>query len=154
MQGLGTVGNNTGMRILTSSLLISLLAWGGSASAQATDKPSLTGTWQYQPRGTTCAEQYYFRSDGTMMVTSGKEVTESTYVLSDKAVGSGFYPFEMRVTQTNGKSDCRGNQTPEGQSTSTYLRFQGNGERLILCRDANLAACMGPLIRLKGRIGA
>lgn len=113
MQGLGTVGNNTGMRILTSSLLISLLAWGGSASAQATDKPSLTGTWQYQPRGTTCAEQYYFRSDGTMMVTSGKEVTEST-----------------------------------------YLRLQGNGERLILCRDANLATCMGPLIRLKGRIGA
>lgn len=40
-----------------------------------------------------------------MMVTSGKEVTESTYVLSDKTVGSGFYPFEMRVTQTNGKSD-------------------------------------------------
>lgn len=141
------------MRILTSSLLLSLLAWSSSANAQANNPPSLAGTWQYQPRGGSCAEQYYFRSDGTMMVTSGKEVTESTYQLSDTAVGAGFYAFEMQVTQTNGKSDCKGNQTPVGQRTQTYLRFQANGERVVLCRDSNLVACMGPLIRLKGRIG-
>ena len=142
------------MRILTSSLLLGVLAWCGAANAQSANPPSLTGTWQYQPRGTSCAEQYYFRSDGTMMVTSGKEVTESTYVLADNAVGAGFYGFEMQVTQTNGKSDCRGNQTPVGQRTQTYLRFQANGERVILCKDSNLSACMGPLIRLRGRIGA
>lgn len=142
------------MRTVTSSLMLSLLVCSGSGNAQTTDKPSLTGTWQYQPRGTSCAEQYYFRSDGTVMVTSGKEVTESTYILSEKQMGAGFYPFEMQVMHTNGKSDCKGNQTPVGQRTSTYVRFQSQGERLILCRDTNLAACMGPLIRLKGRVGA
>lgn len=142
------------MRTVTSPLLLSVLVWSGIASAQATDKPSLTGTWQYLPRGATCAEQYYFRSDGTVMVTSGKEVTESTYILSEKQMGAGFYPFEMQVMQTNGKADCQGNQTPVGQRTNTYLRFQSQGERLILCRDTNLGACMGPLIRLKGRMGA
>lgn len=153
IQGVDDV-HNTVMRTLTSSMLLSLLAWCGIANAQATDKLPLTGTWQYQPRGTSCAEQYYFRSDGTMMVTSGKEVTESTYNLSEKPIGAGFFAFEMQVTQTNGKSDCRGKQTAIGQRTQTYLRFQANGERLVLCRDSNLAACMGPLIRLKGRIGA
>lgn len=141
------------MRTLTPSLLLSLLAVCHVASAQTTEHPLVTGTWQYRPRGTSCTEQYFFRSDGTVMVTSGREVSESTYSLSDVPVGAGFYKFDTQVTQTNGKSDCRGNPTPVGQQTSTYLRFQANGERLVLCRDANLAACMGPLIRLKGRIG-
>lgn len=89
-----------------------------------------------------------------MMVTSGREVTESTYTLSDTALGAGFFKFDMQVTQTNGKTDCRGNQTPVGQQSTLYLRVQTNGERMILCRDTNLNACMEPLIRLKGRMGA
>lgn len=141
------------MRTLTTSLLLSLLAVCDIAGAQSADQPIVTGTWQYRPRGTSCTEQYFFRSDGTVMVTSGREVSESSYTLSSEAVGAGFYKFDTQVTQTNGKSDCRGNQTPVGQQSSTYLRFQANGERLVLCKQANLAACMGPLIRLKGRIG-
>ncbi|MGE5452101.1 MAG: hypothetical protein ACM3VZ_09710 [Acidobacteriota bacterium] len=141
------------MRTFTTSLLLSLLAVCDAASAQSADQPPLTGSWQYRQRGTSCTEQYFFRSDGTVMVTSGREVSESTYTLSDEPVEGGFYKFDSEVTQTNGKSDCQGKRTPVGQQTSSYLRFQANGERLVLCKSPNLSACMGPLIRLKGRIG-
>lgn len=141
------------MRSLTTIVSLYVLAMCNTAVAQSADQPVLTGTWQYRPRGTSCTEQYFFRSDGTMMVTSGREVSESTYTLSSESVGAGFYKFDAQVTQTNGKSDCRGNQTPVGQETNGYVRFQANGERLVLCRQANLSACIGPLIRLKGRIG-
>lgn len=145
--------HNQAMRTFTPILALTLLVACSAAGAQSADKPQLSGTWQYRPRGTSCTEQYFFRSDGTVMVTSGREVSESTYQLADQAVGAGFFKFDTQVTQTNGKGDCRGNPTPVGQQSSTYLRFQANGDRLVLCREANLAACMGPLIRLKGRIG-
>ncbi|HET8870607.1 MAG TPA: hypothetical protein VFM48_09180 [Aquabacterium sp.] len=128
----------------------------GNACAQtdsAADRPTLNGTWQYRARGSSCADQYYFRSDGTLMIQSGHEVTENTYTLAEQPDKSGFYKFDIEVTQTNGKRDCQGNQTPVGRQSGSYLRFQANGDRLILCRQANLTACMGPLIRLKGRIG-
>lgn len=142
------------MKPIASLLVLGLTLTSVGALAQSTDTPSLNGSWAYQPRGTRCTEQYFFRSDGTLMVTSGHEVSESTYKLAEQPEGAGFYKFEAQVTQTNGRSDCRGHQTPVGQQSSTYLRFQANGERLFLCRDANLRACMGPLVRLKGRLGA
>ncbi len=140
-------------RLLGSLTAIGLAAPTVIAFAD-TPAPSLAGTWQYRPRGLNCTEQYFFRTDGTVMVTSHKEVTESSYALSAEALPGGFYQFDTQVTQTNGNTDCRGNQTPVGLQSKLYLRFQANGERFVLCRNANLSACMGPMIRLKGRIGA
>lgn len=137
---------------LSPLFLAGLMAVCSVASGQSSDKSPLAGTWQYRPRGTSCTEQYYFRNDGTMMVTSGREVSESEYTLSDEPLPSGFYKFSSKVTQTNGKPDCRGNKTPVGQASSSFLKRQGegDGERLILCRAESLQACMGPLVRLKG----
>lgn len=141
------------MRSMLGSLIALVLA-APVANASADTAPALAGTWQYRPRGLNCTEQYFFRTDGTVMVTSHKEVTESSYALSAEALPGGFYQFDTQVTQTNGNVDCRGNQTPVGLQSKLYLRFQANGERFVLCRNANLSACMGPMIRLKGRIGA
>ncbi len=141
-------------RLIGRLIALGLAAHTLAAQAEPAPAPSLAGSWQYRARGQNCTEQYFFRTDGTLMVTSSREVTESSYVLNPEGVAGGFYKFDTQVTQTNGKADCRGNQTPVGQQSHLYLRFQANGERLVLCRDANLSACMGPLIRLKGRIGA
>lgn len=144
---------------ITRPIVLAASLWMAATHAPAqttatSDRPSLKGSWQYRPSETGCAEQYFFRSDGTLMVQSAHEISESTYVLADQPERGGFYKFETQVTQTNGRHDCQGKQTPVGKQSSSYLRFQANGNRLILCREANLSACMGPLVRLKGRIGA
>lgn len=128
--------------------LLSTLA-ATAATPVAASHPIL-GTWTFEVPGTVCSETYYFRADGTTLVTSGDEVAESEYEIDASASPRGFYRMTDKILQTNGGRDCSGEVSKIHQSATNYIQFHPSGRMLIMCRDESLHACFGPLRRLEG----
>jgi len=131
---------------------IALLSVGLGALA-ATPAPSghpILGTWSFQLPGTNCSEVYYFRTDGTTLVTSGEEVAESEFVIDDAPSARGFYRMTDKVLKTNGKRDCSGGLSAIDHEATNFIQFHPSRRMLIMCREESLAACFGPLKRLEG----
>ena len=95
-----------------------------------------------------CAETYHFRKDGTTVVTSGTEVTESSYSISPAPSARGYYRLFDRITRSNGKPDCTGKVTQSGREATTYVRVHPSGEMIIFCDAESLDNCFGPLKRI------
>ncbi|HAK92433.1 MAG TPA: hypothetical protein DCP94_12665, partial [Massilia timonae] len=104
------------MRTVASLLLLSLLGACPPALAQkgpAADHPIL-GIWRLAVPATHCLETYRFRADGTTLVTSAAEISESVYTIPNEPDPDGFYRLTDRVTKDNGKPDCSGNVMKPG----------------------------------------
>lgn len=111
----------------------------------------IVGTWTFTLPNSKCAETYRFRSDGTTFVTSGEEVAESEYSITPDPSPSGFYKWVDTVAKVNGKNDCSGASTPVGDKATNFVRFDGSGERLVICQTESLDKCFGPLRRVRGQ---
>ena len=61
-----------------------------AAAAPPADHPIL-GIWKLSLPDLGCSETYRFRADGTTLVTSAEEVSESEYRIPDKPSAKGFY---------------------------------------------------------------
>jgi len=120
------------------------------AAGISADHPIL-GTWTYAVPGTSCAETYRFRPDGTTFVTSGQEVSESAYTIAPKPSPRGFYKWSDTVTKDNGKPDCGGAVTTVGNQATNFVRLHPSGELMVVCREESLDACFGPLKRVHGQ---
>ena len=149
----------TRMRPCAARLLAALLALDLAlvASAQVpvpaapppeTPPHPIWGTWKFTLSDGICAETYHFRRDGTTVVTSGAEVTESTYQISPGPSARGYYRLVDRITRDNGKPDCTGTITKTGREATTYIRFHPSGEMIIFCESESLDNCIGPLNRI------
>lgn len=147
-----------------ASLRIHLKAWlGGTAlyastllsaaavgEAQAPPVHPLVGTWSWSVFGGKCTETWQYRADGFMLIKSGDAVTEWTYQVSPQASTAGFYKLEQKSVTENGKKDCSGDSAQEpGASATTYLQFSPAKDRYIACKAESLAACFGPLQRVR-----
>lgn len=119
-----------------------------AAIAGAADEHPVLGVWQFTLPDGHCSETYHFRADGTLFVTSGEEVAESTFQVSPRPSERGFYKMVDVVTRDNGKKDCGGNVTEPGQKATNYLRLHPSGDMMLMCADESLNACFGPLRRL------
>jgi hypothetical protein len=108
----------------------------------------LWGTWKFTLADGICAETYHFRRDGTTVVTSGAEVSESVYTISALPSAKGYYKLFDRITRGNGKKDCTGAVTAPGREATTYIRFHPTGTMLIFCESESLDNCIGPLARI------
>jgi hypothetical protein len=135
-------------------LVIALLALAAPAVAQTTPivvaAHPIVGTWRFSLPDGSCDETYRFRTDGTSLVTSGDEVAESEYRIAEKPSRAGFYEWVDTIVKDNGKKDCAGQITDIGRKTTNYIRFDGQGQRFIVCRAENLQQCFGPLRRVGG----
>jgi len=145
------------MRAIASLLLLSLLGAAMPALAQPTRGPHgpasdhpILGIWRLAVPDTGCLETYRFRADGTTLVTSAAEISESVYTIPNQPDPEGFYRLTDRITKDNGKPDCSGNVMKPGANATHFVRFHPSGKLFLLCAEASINACIGPFTRVRG----
>lgn len=122
-------------------------AAGPSAVAQATSHP-LLGNWSWTLSKNSCAETLQYGADEIRKSTSGEEVTQSRYSVSPKPSLLGFYRVTETVIQANAKKDCSGDlHEVSGEPVTRFIQFSPDLKKMLVCREASLKACFGPLQR-------
>ena len=100
--------------------------------------------------GGKCQETYLFRPDGTLLTTSAEAVTDWSYTITPQASEAGFYRLVIAPTRQNGKKDCSGDTVQEDSpEIRSYIQMSPAKDRFINCKAESLAACFGPLGRLR-----
>lgn len=135
------------MRTLAGLFLLSAL--NVAAAAPPADHPIL-GIWKLSLPDLGCSETYRFRADGTTLVTSAEEVSESEYRIPDKPSAKGFYRLEDRIVKDNGKKDCSGVIMKPGTRATNFIRFHPSGALFLMCADESMNTCIGPFERVQG----
>jgi hypothetical protein len=118
-------------------------------SAPIPNHPIL-GIWRLALPELHCVETYRFRGDGTTLVTSKDEISESEFRIPDKPSAKGFYKLEDRIVKDNGKQDCSGEIMKVGTQATNFLRFHPSGALFLMCSDETMEACIGPFERVEG----
>jgi hypothetical protein len=144
----------SGLQLRTLFFLTSLLGI-TMAVHSASDVPAvpaghpLTGTWSWTLFGGGCTETYQYRVNRTVLATSGQEVSEKKYEITPTPDAAGFFKLVETVIRQNEKKDCSGTLSEgPGEQTIRYIQFSPKQDKLIVCEDASLKACFGPLIRI------
>jgi hypothetical protein len=119
------------------------------AAPPAANHPIL-GVWKLTLPDGRCAETYRFRGDGTSLVTSAHEVSESEFAIPPTPSPKGFYKLEDKIVKDNGKQDCSGEIMKVGTRATNFVRFHPSGELFLLCASESMEACIGPFERVKG----
>ena len=136
-----------------SGLLISLAI--GAPAACAAPLPAqnhpILGIWTLSLPEMGCSETYHFRGDGTTLVTSAEEVSESEFRIPDKPSSKGFYKLEDRIIKDNGKKDCAGQVMKVGTKAINFIRFHPSGALFLMCADESMDSCIGPFERVVGQ---
>lgn len=98
----------------------------------------------------TCTEVHTYRIDGTMHVTSGEEVADTTYEISDQPDAAGTYTLTETLVSVNGKPDCIGAVTPPGsvETITQSIRFNAQGDRMQVCGTNGQLSYCGGFVRL------
>jgi hypothetical protein len=141
-------------RMIRQSIVFTACALACHAAPAAPPSPlrpdhPLLGNWRFTLPDGSCTETHLIKPDGTTIVTSGDEVSESAIEVSDQPDSDGFYRWVDRIVRNNGKKDCAGSSTPVGDVATTWIRFDAGGDRMIMCFDKTLAQCMGPIVRVR-----
>lgn len=140
------------MRTLTAMLMLSLCAAPYACAAPPEPAPHhpILGVWTLSLPQIGCTETYHFRGDGTSLVTSAGEVSQSEYRIPARPSAKGFYKLEDRIVKDNGKKDCAGEITRVGTRATNFLRFDRSGALFLMCTDESMQACIGPFERVQG----
>ena len=138
------------MRLL-AGVVVSLALFSDVARAAppAADHP-IIGVWQLAVGNSDCAETYRFRGDGTSLVTSAHEVSESEFAIFSAPSKKGFYKLEDKITRDNGKEDCSGEIMAVGTKATNFLRFHPSGDIFLMCATESMETCIGPFERVRG----
>ena len=135
------------MRAATA--LAAALAW-AAACAAGSPPPGhpLIGTWDLTLPQQHCSETYEFKGDGTRHTLSAAEESEGEYEVSAVPDANGVYTLKDTLTRTNDKPDCGGRVThlTAPQTVTLYLAPLRGG--FLMCFDAELERCLGPMTRL------
>jgi hypothetical protein len=138
------------MRTLSRLIpLAATLLAAGCLAAQPAPSAShpLLGIWTLSIPQLACSETYHFRGDGTALVRSKEEISESEFTVADKPSAKGFYKLEDRIVKDNGKADCSGEIMQIGARVVNYLRFHPSGARFVMCSTEAMDTCIGPFER-------
>jgi len=139
------------MRMLANIVLsLAMLAPGVMAAAPAANHPIL-GIWKLTLPDGSCSEVYRFRGDGTTLVTSAEEVSESEFNIPAEPSARGFYKLEDRIVKDNGKQDCSGDIMKTGSKVTHFVHFHPSGALFLLCAAESFEACIGPFLRMHGQ---
>jgi hypothetical protein len=111
----------------------------------------LFGTWTWTRTENNCTEVYDYRPDHTSKVTSGEEIGESRFTISDEPDQHGFYRMTDVTTKDNGKMGCDGTPggTPVGDEATMFVFIRSTSDEMVICQEPSFAACFGPLRRTK-----
>ena len=136
--------------VVIAAAIVTVLGTAADAGSLRADHPFI-GTWRLTMPDNSCFEIYRIRADGTSLVTSGDEVGESEFEISDQPSAKGFYKWVDTVVKDNGKKDCAGETTQVGHVATNYLRFNPSANMFLMCQEEDINTCIGPLVRVKGR---
>jgi hypothetical protein len=140
---------NSSIACILSCAIACLVVPAAHAERLRSDHPMI-GSWQITLPDGSCREIYRIRSDGTSIVTSGEEISESEFVISDKPSSKGFYKWVDTIRKDNGKKDCLGEITQVGQEATNYILLHPSGDGFLICPEEDVDTCVGPFLRLKG----
>jgi hypothetical protein len=139
------------MRMLTVvALSLAVLGPAAQAAPPLASHPIL-GIWKLTLPGGGCAETYRFRGDGTTLVTSAGEVSESRFEIPAKPSAKGFYKLVDRYVKGNGKQDCSGKVMKPDASVTHFVHFHPSGTLFVMCAAESFEACIGPFRRVAGQ---
>ncbi|MDQ1814234.1 hypothetical protein RBA41_13040 [Massilia sp. CCM 9210] len=139
------------MRMLTAlALSLAVLAPVAHGAPLAASHPIL-GIWTLKLPGGGCSETYRFRGDGTTLVISAAEVSESKFEIPAKPSAAGFYKLVDKNVKVNGKPDCSGKVMKTGATGINFIRFHPSGTLFVMCAAESLDACIGPFRRVAGK---
>lgn len=116
------------------------------AAPLAPDHP-LIGTWKITLPNNGCVETYHVHADGTSLVTSAHEVSESEFEISAQPSEKGFYKWVDKIVKDNGKPDCSGQVTQAGHVATNYILLRRDGQLFLMCEEEDLNTCIGPFVR-------
>jgi hypothetical protein len=141
------------VRTLTGLLMLFLFAAQCACAAPPEPSPNhpILGIWKLSIPQIGCSETYHFRGDGTSLVTSADEVSESEFRIPSKPSAKGFYKLEDKIVKDNGKKDCAGEITKVGTRATNFVRFHPSGALFLMCADETMQACIGPFERVQGQ---
>ena len=110
-------------------------------------KHPLIGYWESRLPENGCLESYWFKEDGTALLTSGDEQLEASYEVSPQPDAQGFFKLTHRVTQSNHALDCTRQRSETQADQTSFLLFQPDGRSFIACDhdDPSLESCFGPI---------
>jgi hypothetical protein len=107
----------------------------------------IVGAWRLE-LDDACVEIYRIGRDGHAHITSAEEVAEAEFTIDDEPGADGFYASVNRIVKDNGKRDCAGQVTQPGKAMPAFILFHPSGDQLLMCRDRDMRACIGPLVRI------
>lgn len=108
----------------------------------------LVGKWQWKIPKNGCVETMEFFADGTRHVVSGKELSDSTYVI-EAVPNSQKLKLMVTTTRDFGGEDCGGSSDDDtGQTWSSFIEFSPQKDRLLSCGTEADGVCNGPYRRL------
>ncbi|WP_229217312.1 hypothetical protein [Massilia forsythiae] len=136
--------------LVSAALQPACAAPASAATAPPASHP-LLGIWTLSIPQLGCSETYHFRGDGTTLVKSAQEISESEFTVDVKPSARGFYKLQDRIVKDNGKQDCSGEIMKVGTRATNFLRFHPSGARFVMCQDETMAACIGPFERMPGQ---
>ena len=141
------------MRMLTGLLLSLSLTGPFALAAPLAPAPNhpILGIWKLTLPDGSCSETYRFRSDGTTIVTSAAEVSESEFTIPEKPSAKGFYRMVDTIVKDNGKEDCLGQVMKVGTSVTHFVRFHPSGALFLMCATESMESCIGPFQRVMGQ---
>lgn len=120
-----------------------------SATAASPARNPLAGNWRWKPSGKSCVETLSYDASGTRTGTSGDETTQANYEIPSVPNLLGFYQLLETTTASNGKKDCSGDlHQVSGAPVTRFIQFSPKRDQFIVCSEASLKACFGPLRRV------
>lgn len=139
------------MRTLNGLILSLLIAAGAASAAPPAPSHPILGIWRLTLPDGSCSETYRFRGDGTTLVTSAEEVSESRFDIPPEPGASGFYELKDTIVKVNGKKDCSGAVMSTRPTVTHYIQFHPSGKLFLMCMHESLDACIGPFERVEGQ---
>ena len=139
------------MRTLSALLLSLALAVPAALAAPPPTNHPILGIWKLTLPDGSCSETYRFRGDGTTLVTSADEVSESEFHIPPEPSEKGFYKLVDTVVKDNGKEDCSGQVMKVGTSATNFVRFHPSGSLFLMCATESMDTCIGPFRRVVGQ---
>lgn len=136
------------MKSIVAALITLTIA--NTAVADSILQHPLFVDWTWTRKVNNCTEVYSYQSDHTLKVTSGEEIGESLFTISDEPDKNGFYRLTDEVTKNNGLTGCdgTGGGTPVGDKATNYVFIRPAGDQMVICQESSFSACFGPLKRI------
>lgn len=136
--------------LFTACLLMTASALQAAGETAPASSHPLTGTWSWSLFGSSCTETWHYRSNRTVLSTSGQEVAEKTYEVAKLPDASGFYKLVETVVRQNDKKDCSGAVLEgPGEQSTRFIQFNPQGDKMLVCEKASLQACFGPVLKMQ-----